>query len=398
MNNEFNGIIVSHKPISESALKRLILIFDKLFFIDPDENNYLIPDGVQRLKVGQHELCHAKYPVLYNGENYRLMEDRLLDSFDYALNKGIIRVLDLRLRKFYEKHWLPLRISYDFDTANEFILNNYLPLVERNPSFKTSNGIIRGGIKPVNGPKIYPDIPDDVTFFNEEENKKYSLDHQVSSMAGKFNRLLAVSDEFNLIPIFINENLARAYSFKAEIARKNSETNLNEVFRQQHKIELNSVQYVLQKISEIILPDDVLRDIPIDELIIARNNSYHECLKIRRKLIKSLKFIGDNRFDDEFIKEVNKYIKMEIIPLVDSYQNKFFNTLGGFLKYSIPFGSAVGSSVIGIQQGLSSLAIAYLSGISTTAGTVTSELSNYIINKRTRDFNNAFSYFINLRE
>lgn len=398
MNNEFNGIVVSHKPISEIALKRLILIFDKIYFIHPDESNYLIPDDVQRLKIGQHELCHAKYPVLYNGENYRVSEDRLLDSFDYAINKGIIRVLDLKLRRFYEKHWLPLRISYDFDTANANILNNYLPLVERNTSIKTANGIIHGGITSVNGPKIYPDIPEAVSFFDEEENKEFSMDHQVSSMAGKFNRFLAVSDEFNLIPIFINENLARAYSIKAEIAKNNIESNLNEIFLQQHKIELNSVQYVLQKISEIILPNEVLKDISIDELIIARNNSYQECIKLRRKLIRSLKFIGENRFDDAFINEVNKYIKKDIIPLVDSYQNKFFNSLSHFLKFSLPLGLTIGGSMIGIQQALSPEAIAYLSGISATAGSVTSELSQYIINKRAKEFNNAFSYFINLRE
>lgn len=398
MSEELNGIVINHKPISESSLKRLLLIFDKLYFLDPIENNFLIPDNVQKIKVGNHQLTHAKYGLFYNGENYRIQEDRLLDKFDYAINKGIIRVLDLRVRKFYEKNWLPLRLSYDFDNGNAELLNNFIPLTTKEKNFSNENGMILGGIPIVNGVRIYPDVPPNISFFSKEDNESYSLDHQISSIAGKFNRHLSISSEFNLIPIFINENLAKAYATKVEIAKNNQEKKLNQEFIKVNNIELNKVQFLLQKISEIILPDNIIENIPIRELIYARNNTYHECIKLRRKLVKSLKFLEKNKFDYEFINEVDKYMKLEIEPLMNEYQNKFLESLSRFLKYSLPLASVATGSLIGIQQSLSPSAIAYLSAISATAGSVTSDLSNYIIKRPSNEFNNTFSYFVNLRE
>jgi hypothetical protein len=128
MTEELNGIVVSHKPISESSLKRLLLLSDKLYFIHPEENKHLIPNNVAKIKFQNMEFNMADYGVMYNGENYNLIEDNLLDKFDYTINKGIIRILDLKIKKNYEKNWLPLQLSYDFDTGNADLLNNFLPL------------------------------------------------------------------------------------------------------------------------------------------------------------------------------------------------------------------------------------------------------------------------------
>jgi len=46
MAEELNGVIISHKPVSEASLKRLLLIFDKVYLLDPEENNFLIPSNV----------------------------------------------------------------------------------------------------------------------------------------------------------------------------------------------------------------------------------------------------------------------------------------------------------------------------------------------------------------
>jgi len=398
MSDELNGIVVSHKPISESSLKRLLLIFDKLYFIHPEENNFLIPNNVSKIKFQNMEMNMAEYAVMYNGENYNSLESNLLDKFDYAINKGIIRILDLKVRKFYEKNWLPLRLSYDFDTGNAELLNNFLPLTYRNENISNQNGILRGAFISPSNIKLYPEIPPQISFFTEEENKAFHLDHQLLSITGRLNRTLAISHEFDLIPIFINENLAKAYSQKIEIAKNNKEDKLNKEFIKHNRTELESVQFLLHKISEILLPDEIINEISVKELIFARNNTYNECIKLRRKLIKTISFLSETNFDDKFLKDVNDYIKKEVEPLVNAYQTKFIESMNKFLQLALPFGSTVASSVIGIQQGLSPMAIAYLGGISGTVGQVTSELSKYILKQKSTKMNNAFSYFINLKE
>lgn len=398
MKNELNGIVVNHKPISESDLKRLLLIFDKIFFIHPEENNHLIPEKVAVTEVANLTLTDNKYGLLYNGENNRIIEDRLLDKFDYAIHKGIVKVIDLRTRKFFQKNWLPLKLSYDFDTGNAELLNNFIPLTEKKLDFSIENGIIRGALPIINNIRIYPDIPPQIYFFSKEENKTYAFDHQISSIAGKFNRSLAVSHEFDLIPIFLNKNLANAFVSKAEIARNNSDQKLNSDFSKQNNLELSKIQFLLQNISEVLLPDEIIENISVKELIYARNASYAECIKLRRKLIKSLKFIERNEFDYNFIKEVDKYIKSEVEPLMNEYQNKFIESLSTVLNYSLPIASTITGSIMGIQQALSPTAIAYLSAISATVGTATSNLSNYIIKRPKKNFNNSFAYFLNFRE
>lgn len=395
---KISGLVINHKPISESSLKRLLLIFDEIYFINPDQNRFLIPSNVSKITLPNMVFEQAEYGMFYNGVKYQEEEELLIDKFDYALNKGIVQVLNLKVRKFYDKNWLPLRLAYDYDTGNAELLNNFIPLAKKDKSFTCENGIMRGAFLSPSNIKIYPDIPPSISFYNEGENKLYNLDHQLWSITGKLNRALAVCSEFNLIPIFINENLAQAFSHKIEIAKSNSDLSLQSEFLKQYRTQLENVQYLLHRVSEIILPDEIIDKISIKELIYARNNTYHECIKLRRKLIKTISFLSETEFNDEFMAEVNKYIKMEVEPLIDEYQKKFMETINQFLRLSIPFGSSVLGSMIGIQQNLSPMAIAYLGGISGTVGTVSSELSQYILKNKAKTFKNTYSYFINLKE
>lgn len=398
MKEELNGIVISHKPISEMSFKRLLLIFDKLYFLDPSENNFLIPANVAEMNYGNRIFHMAGYGVMYNGEQYRIDENQLLDKFDYAQNKGIVRILNLKARRFYESNWLPLRLAYDFDTGNAQLLNNFLPLTIKRKEINSQNGILRGGFISPTNVKIYPDIPEQVSFFSEEENKQFDLDHQLMSVTGRLNRALAVCHDYDLIPIFINENLARAYSYKIELARINKDKELNNLFFKEHQKKLVNLQFLLHKISEIILPDEIINQMSVKELVYARNNTFQECIKLRRKLIKTISFLNETEFDDEFIEEVNKYIREELEPLVQMYYGSFAEKLNSFLKYSLTFAGSVTGAAIGIQQNLSPMGVAYLSGVSATIGNVTSNLSEYVLRNRYKKRINTFSYFINLRE
>ncbi len=88
-----DALVIHHKPINEMILKRLILIFDHIHIINPEENNYLIPDKVAKIKTNKMEIVLSNYGTLYNGNFYKKIENQLIDKFDYAYRKGIIRIL-----------------------------------------------------------------------------------------------------------------------------------------------------------------------------------------------------------------------------------------------------------------------------------------------------------------
>lgn len=392
-----DALVIHHKPINEIILKRLILIFDHIHIINPEENHYLIPDKVAKIYSSNMKITLSNYGILYNGNAYEKMENQLIDKFDYAYHKGIIRIDDLKAGRFYNKYWLPLRLAYDFDTANKSLIDLSKNLLEKNPNVKMNNGIIRGFFPQPSGNKIYPDIPKMLDVFSEEENKKYKYNIQSFSIIGKLNRALAVCGEYNLIPVFIDSIIAKMFIKKYEIAKGNLEIELNNKFKGTNNIELQNVQHVLYKMSEIILPDKIITEIPIKELILARNNTFQELYKLRRKLLSSITFLAKNKFDLNFIKEVEMFINKEFEPQLKEYYSKFWGFIEKFLGYPTVFTFASLGSTIGLIQSLSLFEVVFLSGISATVGTAVTKLSDYIIKRDKSKFRNTYSYFLNFR-
>jgi len=397
-NKNIDALVIHHKPINEIILKRLILIFDHVHIIDPEENHYLIPDEVAKINYNKMKIILSNYGILYNGNVYKELEKQLIDKFDYAYHKGIIRIDDLKAGKFYNKYWLPLRLAYDFDTANKSLVDLSKNLLEKNPNANISNGLLRGGFIQPSGIKIYPDIPDVHDVFSEEENKKYRYDVQSFSIIGKLNRSLAVCGEYNLIPVFIDSTIAKMFFRKCEIARGNLETELISKFKETNNIELQSVQYLLYKMSENILPDKIITEIPIKELILARNNTFQELYKLRRKLLSSIIFLTKNKFNSNFIKEAEIYINKEFEPQLKEYYSKFWGFIKKFIGYQSVFTFTFIGSSIGLMQSLSPLEVAFLSGISATVGTAVTKLSDYIMRKDKNKFKNTYSYFLHFRD
>jgi hypothetical protein len=396
-NGNIEALVINHKPINEVILKRLLLIFDRVFIVDPNENHYLIPKEVAKIDYGRMQITLMDYAILYNGSTYENIEKQLIDKFDYAYHKGIIRVIDLKALKFYEKYWLPLRLAYDFDTANKSLITLSEKLFEKNPNATIDEGVVRGMFIEPSGVKIYPKIPEVPVLFSEEEIRKYKYDIQSFSIIGKLDRSLAICGEYNLIPAFIDQTVAEIFIEKTKIAKNNLEEDLKSEFRKANDMELQEVQYLLYKITEKILPDEIICQIPIKELIIARNNTFHELSKLRRKLLNSIELLSNHEFDHDFVKGVNKYITKEFEPNLKAYYSQFYESITKFIGYQSTFTFGILGSAIGLIQSLAPLEIAFLSGISATVGSVITNLANYIVKKEKDKFKNSYNYFLNFR-
>lgn len=170
-----DALVIHHKPINEIILKRLILIFDHIHIINPEENHYLIPDKVAKIYSSNMKITLSNYGILYNGNAYEKMENQLIDKFDYAYHKGIIRIDDLKAGRFYNKYWLPLRLAYDFDTANKSLIDLSKNLLEKNPNVKMNNGIIRGFFLNHQEIKYIPIYPKCSMFFLKKKIRSINI-------------------------------------------------------------------------------------------------------------------------------------------------------------------------------------------------------------------------------
>jgi len=248
------------------------------------------------------------------------------------------------------------------------------------------------------GYKVYPNIPPSPEIFNEADNENHKAEIQAYSIIAKLNRMLAVAGEYGLTPIFIDNYMASLFIKKLEIAKMNTEENLNQEFYKNYNYSLQKVQYLLHEISKVILPNEILEEIPEKELIIARNNTIHELYKLRRKLEESINFLSAQEFGPEFLVEVERYIKKELIPQTVYYSMEYYQKLVQFLKLSVTFTAGAVGATIGLNQALSPTQIAFYSGISAIVGSVVSDLAKYIVKERTKKYKNTFSYFLNFRD
>lgn len=404
MDTDINALVVSHKPVNTTIVKRLLLIFDHVYIFHPKENLSFIPSGVDTINYehpggGITSITSAcGYCPLYNGSVYSEQEEQTISQLDYAFKHGWLRIEDPRITKFYEKYWLPMRLAYDFDTGNPDLLNIAKPFAETSPNFLAYNGILRGGFAQPDGIKIYPDIPEPITtLFDFQEAEIYKTKLQIYSMIGRLNRSLVMAGDQKLIPAFVTKPMQELYLKKNDIARVNKEPLLLERYASAYGMPLLNVQYLLTCLSKSMLTDAELDNIPIKEFVIARNNTFHELHKLRRNLLTSINFLSSEEFDETFVTHVEEYINREVVPQYVLYSQRFCETIEKFIKYPVSFITSATAGAIGVSQGLSPLQIALYSGISATVGAIANDLTNYIITKRSEKMRNTFGYFTNFR-
>ena len=212
------------------------------------------------------------------------------------------------------------------------------------------------------------------------------------------DRSLLLAGLLDLIPTFVDDNVAKLFIEKSNFVKNNSDKDMIAKFFVKNKVELQNVQHLLYNISQAILPDEILEEIPIKELIIARNNTFQQLYKLRRKLLNSIEFLATEKYDEKFIQEAQVYIEKKLKPQLEDYSSNWIKILPKFIHYgsTLAFGSV--GAMIGLNQSLNPLQIALFSGITATVGNVTSNLADYMANQGKSKFNNTYSYFLNFRE
>jgi hypothetical protein len=211
--NTLEALPIGLGAVNERSLKRLLLIFDKVCLPDPSEQEYLLPPYSI-----SHDGTKLQYPnasdPLYNGERFKRIESDILNKYDYARKRNSITCLNLRHSGFYGKYALPLKLTRLADVTNPVILELLSPLCEKT---QTQNivGAPRADFIGV------PQKNRQIQFINLSFNipdTDCNLEEYVS-MIGRINRLLIVSEYFNLVPVFTEDAAFEFFRRKIDLAR-----------------------------------------------------------------------------------------------------------------------------------------------------------------------------------
>lgn len=389
---EINALPIRFDTVNELLLKRLLLIFDKVCLLEPSEHKFLLSPYSM-----VHNGTKLSYPnpsdPLYNGEKYEKIETDILNKFEYARKHNFITCKSLKHSGFYDKYAIPLKFTRHKDFNNPKILKFLSPFCEKAQAPNKVGAPIADFI-------AIPDKNRRVDFRDLSSiipDTDCNIDHYISNI-GRINRLLIASEHFNLIPVFTQNSAFDFFKLKIDLARANNEPDVNSIYERCCKSKLSAIQYLLFKISQSIIPDDVLENMPVRELLIARNNTFHELYKVRQKMLKLFNQITELQYTDTFNKEVENFVNKEVIPHVNEYNQKFLENFVKVAKNISQFAGAALSVYIGTVQSLRPIDIALLSGSTAVLGDYIYKLVDHLAFNKRDKFKNTFSYFINIRE
>lgn len=441
------GSVIHHKPLNELQLKRLLLLFDEINFTDPADNKFFLEKGsiCYRYKIERnqkilysldgHKLLqahkHVKEPEIptgslamasvlnrggkpgeapfqaiilsdvlpyFKGVEFENEENKLFEKFERAINKEHIKILDYKSTDFNLRNAISLKIAYDFDVSDPKSVELLKALFVDEESKKPDMFIPSPSFPELTNFEYFPRANYISHFGNEKEKHEIDYETQFFSIVGKINKKLALAENFNLMPIIIDDNIHKYYQYKINKSKNNIDKNFKQEWDKTYTYELMNLNNLLFKSSNIFIENEQLQVISIPEILSYKDKCLNELYKLRKDLFTDINEIISTNFNSSDISEVNKLIGKKIIPEYNKYQELQNGILSDTIKNIVRYGVAFGSAYFGFVQGLSPALISLLSGSSPLLAENILQLSDKLIEKKKRKYENTFSYFLNLSE
>ena len=153
---------------------------------------------------------------------------------------------------------------------------------------------------------------------------------------------------------------------------------------------------LLFKASNIFVRNEQLSRISIPEILSYKERCISDLYKLRNVLFTDINNVIQSDISKNDLTELNKLIGRKIIPELNSYQSSQNKILESIVGNSLKFTAAAGSAYLGFVQGLSPMLICALSGASPILTEKIITLSGKLQEKKKRNYENTFSYFLNL--
>lgn len=440
------GFVVNHEPLKPTQLKRLLLIFDEINITPPEDQVYFLKEGsicyhydkqgntIKLLSLnGFHMLetfnaprpdipkdslvaanvlnyggsidgKHKPYQAIlisdvlpfYKGEEYKKEEEELLNRFDKAIEKNNLKILDYKNTNFYQQNAISLKIAYDYDVSDSNA-GNYIKNLFRKEGKSDVNMFIPSPPLPeFAGINIFPKPNYNRVFINSKDELDNDFERQYLSIVGKVIKKLAISSQYNMMPIFINPHIYNYYQYKINKAKNNNDRSFINEWSNNYSHALMNLNNLIIQSSYLYVSDRVLDDLTIPQILSYKERGIDELYKLRLELSKEIRNIASVSSDDLALDEFQNFIKKKLSPDFVTYQKSQNDLLSKVLNKSIKYSVGVGAAYFGFVQGLSPLLIAILSGVSPNLADDALYLSNKLREKKSKNYENTFSYYLNL--
>jgi len=437
------GLVVHHKPLTEVQLKRLLLIFDEIYLLDPRQNltffkegaicytyeflddriKILSSDGFQVMKNNSHlekptmskgslalssvihEGSKRKHIIptevpLFNGKAYKKSEERLLDKFDSVFCKRYLNVIDPDQGDFNLKNSINLKIAYDNDIGDHYLFDSVFELIDRTEPKPMKNGMIRQGWVELSLPgnvKLFPKTSYNKPY-SDSTLDQYNTEGQYFSIVAKVLKRLAICGTHDLIPVFIDRNIYDFYNLKVKKASNTNDDHFIKSWDNIKNKKLTQLCQLLLQTSIAYIPDREIKRIPKAKLIKYKEEKFDKLYSLRQELFSgfnSLYSLEPNSVPD---KEIEEYLNKNILPTINKYNNESTNIfIQKFNRIAILGLSGTLTAGLSYVEGLSPLLTSVLTGVTPLLADGFLTLSSKLTDKELNQYKNTFGYFLDLK-
>ncbi|MFV5688919.1 hypothetical protein ACM55M_09885 [Flavobacterium sp. ZT3R25] len=442
-----SGLVVNHEPLTALQLKRLLLVFDQVNLTPPKDQIYFLEEGaicyyydntgdlihlkslngfemqerfkntqkpstpIDALPVasilnygGSKDANQKPYQAfllsnvlpLYNGEENKKEEEKLLDRFEKAIEKNNLKILDYKKTDFYQQNAISLKIAYDYDASDSNCVKYVNQLFREEGKTQIDMFLPSPPLPELSGVNIFPKPYYKKLFTNSQREIDNDFERQYFSIIGKVNKKLAISSEYNLMPIFIDPHIYNFYQYKVNRAKDNRDLVLQKEWLENYNYGLMNLNNLIFQSSYLYASDRVLSELTIPQILAYKERSIDELYKLRLRLATEINSIVSTNYKDLDLKDLENLIKTKLAPDFVNYQKSQNEILSKILNKTIKYTIGVGAAYLGFVQGLSPLLIAVLGGVSPNLADDTLALSSKLREKKKKNYENTFSYYLNL--
>jgi|GEM_PF-1637016 len=443
------GSLIHHKPLTDIQLKRLLLVFDELHLTPPENNRYFLEKGA----ICYYYKSEVNKKILYSVDGFDLMkkfintkppevpqktlpitsvlnyggeigsgdgayqaillenilpyfksdifesqENTLFEKFEKAIEKNHIKILDYKKSNFYLRNSISLKIAYDFDVSDPKSIDYIKHLFIKEKSERVDMFLPSPPFPELQGFNYFPKIKYQSLLRSNQEDLECDFERQFFSIIGKVNKSLALANDYDLIPIFIDEHIHNFYQYKVMKSKANQDSIFLKEWEKLYDFKLMNLSNLLFESTYAFIDNESLNQISVSQIVAYKERCIDELYKIRKELFGEINNLVNFNHNSDDALEIKKLIENKIIPEFAKYQKSQNQVLSKTTKVALKYGVGIGSAYLGLVQGLSPLLISVLSGVSPLLTDDLLQLSGRLKDKKTRKYENTFSYFLNLNK
>ena len=143
----------------------------------------------------------------------------------------------------------------------------------------------------------------------------------MDSIIGKVNKKLALSDEFDLTPIFIDPNIHNFYQYKISKSKNNQDIHFHQEWNKYYDYKLMNLNNLIIQSSEIYVKDEILLNLSVQQILSYKERCIDELYSLRRGLASEINNLKVSDFKNLNSHEIENLIKRLYLEIYEKPEN-----------------------------------------------------------------------------